>query len=130
MGGLDTLKQRARALQREVGALFLAARHPRTPWYAKLLVLAIVAYALSPIDLIPDFVPIFGLLDDVVLLPVAIALAIRMTPQSVIAECRAQAEVNEAERRRAGRWGALAIAALWIALLAIAAYWVHSAVKE
>jgi uncharacterized membrane protein YkvA (DUF1232 family) len=124
---LDTLKQRARALQREIGALFLAARHPRTPWYAKLLVLAIVAYAVSPIDLIPDFVPVFGLLDDVLLLPIAIALAIRMIPQSVIAECRARAEMNEAERRRAGRWGALGVAALWIALLAVAAYWVQSA---
>jgi uncharacterized membrane protein YkvA (DUF1232 family) len=105
--------------------MFLAARHPRTPWYAKLLLVAIVAYAVSPIDLIPDFVPVVGLLDDLVLLPLAIALALRMIPSAVIAECRAQAEMNETDERRVGRFGAIAIGLLWLALLALAVWWLH-----
>jgi uncharacterized membrane protein YkvA (DUF1232 family) len=122
---LERLKRRARELKREVAAMFLAARHPRTPWYAKLLLVAIVAYAVSPIDLIPDFVPVVGLLDDLVLLPLAIALALRMIPKSVIAECRAQAEMNETDERRVGRFGAIAIGLLWLALLALAVWWLH-----
>lgn len=124
MTSLENLKRRARNLKREIAALFLAARHPRTPWYAQLLLVAIVAYAVSPIDLIPDFVPVLGLLDDLVLLPLAIALALRMIPQSVIAECRAQAEMSEADERRVGGFGAIAIGLLWLALLALALWWI------
>ena len=89
---IEELKQRARRLRAETFALYLAARHPDTPWYAKLLVAAIVAYALSPIDLIPDFIPIVGYLDDLVLIPIGIALAIRLVPPAVLAECRARAD--------------------------------------
>jgi uncharacterized membrane protein YkvA (DUF1232 family) len=89
---LGNLKQRARILKAETFALYLAARHPHTPWYAKLFVAAIVAYAFSPIDLIPDFVPVLGYLDDLVLLPLGIALAIKMIPASVLCECRAKAQ--------------------------------------
>ena len=90
MALLDELKKRARHLKAETFALYLAARDPRTPWYAKLLVAGIVAYAFSPIDLIPDFVPVFGYLDDLILLPMGITLAIKLVPNSVLAECRAQ----------------------------------------
>lgn len=76
----EKLKQRARQLKAETFALYLAARHPDTPWYAKLLVATIVAYAFSPIDLIPDFIPIVGYLDDLVLIPMGIALAIKLVP--------------------------------------------------
>jgi uncharacterized membrane protein YkvA (DUF1232 family) len=89
---LTELKQRARHLKTETFALYLAARDPRTPRYAKLLVAGIVAYALSPIDLIPDVVPILGYLDDLILIPVGIALAIRLVPDSVLADCRVQAK--------------------------------------
>jgi uncharacterized membrane protein YkvA (DUF1232 family) len=89
---LEKLKQRARHLKAETFALYLAARDPRTPWYAKLLVAGIVAYAFSPIDLIPDFVPVLGYLDDLVLIPMGITLAIKLVPHSVLAECRAQAQ--------------------------------------
>lgn len=85
---LKELKQRARKLKAETFALYLAARHPETPWYAKLFVAGIVAYAFSPIDLIPDFVPILGYLDDLILIPIGIALAIKMVPPSILAECR------------------------------------------
>jgi uncharacterized membrane protein YkvA (DUF1232 family) len=105
--------------------LFLAMRHPRTPWYAKLLLLAIVAYALSPIDLIPDFVPVIGLLDDIILLPLAIALVLKMIPEAVIAECRARAVTDETDRSRVGRFGAIGVALLWLALLILAAIWAY-----
>jgi uncharacterized membrane protein YkvA (DUF1232 family) len=127
---LGDLKRRARELTREIAALFLAARHPRTPWYAKLLLLAIVAYAVSPIDLIPDFVPGIGLLDDILLLPVAIALTLRMIPKSVMIECRAHALMNETDRRRVGRFGAIGVALLWLALLILAAVWAYPAIES
>lgn len=123
---LERLKRKAQALKREIAALFLAARHPRTPWYAKLLLLAIVAYAVSPIDLIPDFVPVIGLLDDVLLLPLAIALALKLIPRSVMAECRAQAAMDERDRARVGRFGAAGVVALWLVLLVLAATWVYA----
>ena len=92
MSLLAELKQCARHLKAETFALYLVARHPETPWYAKLFVAGIVAYAFTPIDLIPDFVPTLGYLDDLILIPIGIALAIRMVPSSVLAECRARAQ--------------------------------------
>ena len=91
MALLPALKQRAHHLKAETFALYLAARDPRTPWYAKILVAGIVAYAFSPIDLIPDFVPILGYLDHLVLIPIGITLAIKMVPRAVLDECRARA---------------------------------------
>jgi uncharacterized membrane protein YkvA (DUF1232 family) len=111
-------RARARALKREVYALYLCARHPRTPWYAKLFVGLIVAYALSPIDLIPDFVPVLGYLDDVVLLPLAILLALRMVPAGVLAECRDRAADAFAGGKPVSRVAAAVIVGLWIAAAA------------
>jgi uncharacterized membrane protein YkvA (DUF1232 family) len=88
---LSSLKRRIGRLRTESRALYLAARHPDTPWYAKFFIAAVAAYALSPIDLVPDFVPIAGYLDDLVLVPIGIALAMRMVPPSVLMECRALA---------------------------------------
>ena len=101
---LQRLKDWARALKRDVHALYLAARDPRTPWYAKVFALAIAAYALSPIDLIPDFIPVVGYLDEVILLPLAILLAVRLVPPHVMAEHRAAA--LRAEGRPTSRAGA------------------------
>jgi uncharacterized membrane protein YkvA (DUF1232 family) len=92
MALLAELNQHAHHLKTETFALYLAARDPRTPWWAKLLVAGIVAYAFSPIDLIPDFIPLLGYLDDLILIPVGITLAIRLVPDSVLADCRAKAE--------------------------------------
>lgn len=114
----ESWSARARALKREVYALYLCARHPRTPWYAKLLVGLIVAYALSPIDLIPDFVPVLGYLDDVVLLPLAILLALRMVPADVLAECRDRAAGAFAGGKPVSRVAAAVIVGLWIAAAA------------
>lgn len=92
--------------------------------------LAIVAYAVSPIDLIPDFVPVIGLLDDVLLLPLGIAIVLRMIPGTVMAECRAKAEMNEKERTRFGRFGAIGVALVWLILLILAASWAFRAFSQ
>lgn len=123
-GVLQKLKVRARALKTEILALYLAARDPRTPWVVKLLVAGIVAYALSPIDLIPDFIPVLGYLDDLILLPLAIALAIRLVPDAVLAECRVRAREAFENGRPVSRVAALVIIFLWIALMVLCAWWI------
>lgn len=80
--------ERARKLKTELFALYLAARHPGTPWYAKLVVAGFVAYAITPVDFVPDAIPILGLVDDLIFVPIAIALAVRFVPDAVLAECR------------------------------------------
>jgi uncharacterized membrane protein YkvA (DUF1232 family) len=89
---LEVWRHRARRLKRDTYALYLAARDPRVPWYTKALTLGVVGYALSPLDLIPDFVPVIGYLDDLILIPLGIALVLRLTPAGVLAECRTQAQ--------------------------------------
>ena len=88
----EAWKQRARQLKRDSYALYLAYRDPRVPWHARLFAACVVGYAFSPIDLIPDFVPIVGYLDDLVLVPLGVVLALRMIPPAVWAECRATSE--------------------------------------
>lgn len=117
---LAGLRTRARALKRDTYALYLACRDPRTPWYAKLLAGAIVAYALSPIDLIPDFVPVLGYVDDLLIVPLGLSLALRLVPAEVMAECRARALA--ATERPTSRSAAVVIVAIWI-LFAAAAVW-------
>jgi uncharacterized membrane protein YkvA (DUF1232 family) len=118
---LRRLKDWARRIRRDVHALWLAARDPRTPWYAKAFALAIAAYALSPIDLIPDFIPVLGYLDEAVLLPLAILLAVRMIPAPIMAEHRAAAEAAAA--RPVSRAGAALIVALWVLAAAALLWW-------
>ncbi|HEV7803044.1 MAG TPA: YkvA family protein [Burkholderiales bacterium] len=127
MSLIAKLKTEARRLKGEVLALYEAARHPGTPWYAKLFIVAIVAYALSPIDLIPDFIPVLGFLDEIILLPIGIALALKMIPVDVMAECRARATASAARGTRLGRIGAGIIVLLWLALIVCAGLWAHSA---
>src|SRR6266496_3022762 len=91
-GILDNLKQRARILKREVYALYLAVRDPRTPWYAKAFAAFVVAYALSPIDLIPDPIPVLGYLDDLILVPLGVVIALRMIPEEIMTDARTQAD--------------------------------------
>lgn len=126
VGWVAGLKARARQLKAEVLALYLAARHPRTPWYAKAFLVAIVAYALSPIDLIPDFIPVLGFVDEIVLLPFAIMLAVKMIPAEVMVECRAKASQIQLSGSRMGRFGAAFIVLFWLALIVLAAMWAHS----
>jgi uncharacterized membrane protein YkvA (DUF1232 family) len=110
---LSRLKSQAERLQAEVYALYLAARDPRTPWYAKALVLLIVAYAVSPIDLIPDFVPVLGYLDDLLIIPAGIVLALALIPVEVMADARAKA-ASAQPGTRIGLVGAAVIVVLWI----------------
>jgi uncharacterized membrane protein YkvA (DUF1232 family) len=115
------IKDWARAIRRDVHALWLAGRDPRVPWYAKAFALLIAAYALSPIDLIPDFVPILGYLDEVILLPPAILLAVKLVPPELMAEHRAAAA--RAEARPVSRGGAFLIVALWLAAATALVWW-------
>ena len=124
---LADLRQRAHRLQSDVLALWLAARHSGTPWYARLLVAGIVAYALSPIDLIPDFIPVLGYLDDLILIPLGVALAVRLIPVPVLAECRARARDLVATGAPASRIAAVVIVVIWLALAAWFTLWAYDA---
>ena len=121
----EDLKQRAQQLQAETYALYYAARDPRTPWVAKLLVAGIVAYALSPIDLIPDFIPVIGYLDDLILLPLGILWAIKLIPPMVLAECRARAQADLAQRKPVSWAAATMIIGIWIGLSAFFLLWLY-----
>lgn len=112
----------ARALRTELTALRLAYRDPRTPWAARLVLVLVLAYALSPIDLIPDPIPVLGYLDDLVLLPLGIALALRMLPPEVVADSRAAAAGAAPADRRLARLGAALVVAGWLALAALCAW--------
>lgn len=123
----ERLRRWARALKQDVHALYLAGRDPRVPWYAKLLALLIAVYALSPIDLIPDFIPVLGYLDEIILLPVAIWFVLKLIPPAVLAEHRATAAAASA--RPSSRVGAAVIIFMWVstALLLLWLLWPHAA---
>lgn len=110
---LEQLKARARALKREAYAIYIAARDPRTPWYAKALVFFVVAHTFSPIDLIPDFIPVLGYLDDLIITPGGIWLAVRLIPIEVMQEARATAALRDVDRS-IGKVGAVIIILVWI----------------
>ena len=116
------LQRWARALKRDTVALYLAARDPRVPWYAKVVAACVAAYALSPIDLIPDFIPVIGYLDDIILVPLGIALAIRLIPPALLEEHRASASARIA-KRPVSRIGALVIIVIWVALASLFVAW-------
>lgn len=115
------LRDWARALKRDVVALWLAARDPRVPWYAKLIAGATAAYALSPIDLIPDFIPALGYLDDLLLVPAGIWLAVRLIPPALMAELREQA--SRRGDKPVSKAAAAAIVLLWIVAAALTWRW-------
>jgi|SRR5687768_1906336 len=109
---LNQLKVRARKLKSEAQAIYIAARDPRTPWYAKALIFFVVAHTFSPIDLIPDFIPVLGYLDDLIITPGGIWLAVRLLPPEVLEEARATAACST--DRSAGKVGAVIIISVWI----------------
>ena len=108
----------ARRLRREVYALYLACRDPRVPWYAKAVAAGIVAYAFSPIDLIPDFIPVLGYLDELVLLPLGVLAVRAMIPEPVMTECRTRADAGFRDGTPVSRAGAVIIVAVWLLLAA------------
>jgi uncharacterized membrane protein YkvA (DUF1232 family) len=122
---LDALKRWARALKRDTLALYLAARDPHVPWYAKIVAAAVAAYALSPIDLIPDFIPVLGYLDDIILVPLGIALAIRLIPAALLEQHRQRASAW-LDERPVSRAGALAIVLIWASIASLALAWLAS----
>ena len=131
---LEAWKRRARGLKRDTFALYLATRDPRVPWYAKALALGVVGYALSPIDLIPDFIPVIGYLDDLILVPLGLALVLRLTPSDVLAEARQRAQEaldrGALSRSWPARIATLIIILVWIAALGLASLLVARAIAR
>jgi uncharacterized membrane protein YkvA (DUF1232 family) len=123
-------QQAARRLKRETYALYLALRDPRTPWYARVVAICVVAYAFSPIDLIPDFIPVLGYLDDLVLVPLGVWLALRFIPAAVMEDCRSRADAVLAEGKATGRAGAAVIIAIWLLLAALGVWLAWRAVRR
>lgn len=111
---IDGWKKQVKRLKSETYALYLAARDPRVPWYAKAMILFVVAHTLSPIDLIPDFIPVLGYLDDLIIAPLGIAIAIKLIPSEVLSECRQQAQQMFAEDQPPNKWAAVVILTIWL----------------
>ena len=128
MSFLASIKQRARAIKADALALYFAARHPATPWYAKLAAVLIVAYAFSPVDLVPDFIPVLGYLDEVILLPLCIVLVLKLVPDEVMAECRQSAA---GVMKKPVNWMAGAvIVAIWLGLAALFGAWLYGRLQS
>jgi uncharacterized membrane protein YkvA (DUF1232 family) len=116
---MKKLKEWLREIKKSVNLLYLAYKHKGTPWYAKVLIIIVVTYALSPIDLIPDFIPILGYLDDLLLIPLGVTASMKLIPKNVIDECRQDLEKMEEDpmMRKRGTVGAILIVAIWIMLI-------------
>jgi uncharacterized membrane protein YkvA (DUF1232 family) len=111
---LDKLKQKARKLKQNILVLYLAYKDPRLPWLAKLVAIFVVAYAFSPIDLIPDFIPVLGYLDDLIIVPLGVALALRLVPNEILEEYREQAEELRKMKKPKNWYVAAILIAIWI----------------
>jgi uncharacterized membrane protein YkvA (DUF1232 family) len=116
----EAWKRRARQLSAQTYALYLAYRHPRTPWYAKVFAALVVGYVFSPIDPIPDFIPGVGLLDEMVVVPIGVLIAAKLIPRQVLEECQEKArEVAEGEKP-VSRVAAMVVVAVWLLCVAVA----------
>jgi uncharacterized membrane protein YkvA (DUF1232 family) len=127
---MQTWKQRVQLLKKETYAIYLACKDPRVPWYTRVFAGFVVAYAFSPIDLIPDVIPILGYLDDLVLVPLGIILVIKMIPPAVLAECREKAEVVMNQGKPTSRIAALVIVTIWLLLGTLAVIWIGHILKR
>jgi uncharacterized membrane protein YkvA (DUF1232 family) len=110
-------KQKSRHLKIEIYALYLAYRDPRVPWYAKAFVALVVGYAFSPIDLIPDFIPVLGYLDDLVLIPLGVAVALKMIPEKIMEDCRIRSKEVMSKKKPINRVAAVVIICIWLMLI-------------
>jgi len=115
---IKNIKNRAQKLKEDVFALYYALKHPRVPLVAKVLIILVVGYALSPIDLIPDFIPVLGYLDDLLIVPLGIALSLKMIPKEILLECREKAR-NSAVNTRLKWIGAIIVISIWVLLIYI-----------
>lgn len=120
IGALEAWRRRVGQLKTETYAIYLAYRDPRVPWYARLFAACVVGYAFSPLDLVPDFIPVLGYLDDLILVPLGIVLALKMIPPEVMAECRAEARQVMAQGKPVNRAAAVVIVVVWLLLAALA----------
>lgn len=114
MFGIRSWRQKVKSLKSETYALYLAYKDPRTPWYARLMLLIVVGYALSPIDLIPDFIPIIGSLDDLIIVSLGFFLAMKMIPKEVLEECREKAKERSGKARKIIWTAAIIIVTIWL----------------
>jgi uncharacterized membrane protein YkvA (DUF1232 family) len=121
MSWIESTKRWAKGIKRDIVALWIAARDLRTPFVAKAVAAVVAAYALSPVDLIPDFIPVLGYLDDLVLVPAGIVLAVRLIPAALMVEFRSQAALQD--RRLVSRTGLIAIVGIWLTVLAAVGFW-------
>ena len=121
---LERARQWAREIRRDVVAIWIAAGDPRVPWYAKAIAAAVAAYALSPIDLIPDFVPVLGYVDDLIIVPAGILLTVRLIPAGLMDEFRAEAARRAA--RPTSRLGAAFVIGLWLSMMAAIVWWLFT----
>jgi uncharacterized membrane protein YkvA (DUF1232 family) len=120
---MEFWKQKAAQLKKQTLALYFALHDPRVPWYAKGLMILVVAYAFSPIDLIPDFIPVLGYLDDLILVPLGVYLAMRMVPPQVMQECRAKAEQNLAHGLPQFKWMGVIVLGIWLLVILLIILW-------
>lgn len=127
---MQAWKQRVRQLKKETYAIYLACKDPRVPWYARVFAGFVVAYAFSPIDLIPDVIPILGYLDDLILVPLGIILVLKMIPPNVLAECREQAEAAMNEGKPTNWIAAVVIVTIWLLLGILTVVWVGRILKR
>jgi uncharacterized membrane protein YkvA (DUF1232 family) len=111
---MEHWKQRVKSLKSETYAIYLAAKDPRVPWYAKALIFFVVAHTISPIDLIPDFIPVLGYLDDLIIAPLGIAIAVKLIPPEVLSECRENAQQMFAENKPPNKRAAAVIITIWL----------------
>ena len=116
---IERWKQKSRHLKIEIYALYLAYRDPRVPWYAKAFVALVVGYALSPIDLIPDFIPVLGYLDDLILIPLGVAVALKMIPEKVMEDCRIRSKEVMSKKKPINRIAAVVIICIWLMLIVV-----------
>jgi uncharacterized membrane protein YkvA (DUF1232 family) len=127
---LEKLKAAARHLEQEAYALYLAYRDPRTPWYARVFAALVVAHTFSPIDLIPDFIPVLGYLDDLIITPLGIYLSLKMIPSEVMADARRGAAQAAQEGRIRSRGGIAIVVTLWAVGFIVLAFLVYRYVKR
>jgi uncharacterized membrane protein YkvA (DUF1232 family) len=130
MSLIASWKQKVQQLKVETYALYLAYKDPRVPWYARAWIAIVVAYAFSPIDLIPDFIPVLGYLDDLVLLPLGVALALRLIPRAVLEECREKAAELLHQKRPVNWTAGVLIIAIWLLALILASAIIYRAVTK
>lgn len=127
---MHSLKQLVRKLKKETWAIYLVSKDSRVPWYARFLAAAVVAYAFSPIDLIPDFIPIIGFLDDLIIVPAGIWLVLKMIPPEVLAECREKAATEMAQEKPTNWIAAAIVVAIWVLLGALTVIWLGGILKR